>query len=79
MSFIDLSVKRHLASLSNIRERALSISKKAAERMVKKSRSKHPPAEYDIGTEVLVRRFGTKSLKQAEKVQAKIPVWYKVL
>ena len=63
----DLSVKRHLASACNIRERALSTSKKAAERMVKKHRSKHPPAEYDIGTQVLVRRFGTKSRKQAGK------------
>ena len=38
---------------------------KAARKMVIKSNSKNPPAEYVIGSEVMVRRFSSKCRKRA--------------
>ena len=38
---------------------------KAAGKMVMESNSKNPPAEYMIGSEVMVRRFSSKCLKRA--------------
>ena len=37
---------------------------KAARKMVIKSNSKNPPAEYVIGSEVMVRRFSSKCRKR---------------
>ena len=38
---------------------------KAAGKMVMESNSKNPPAEYTIGSEVMVRRFSSKCRKRA--------------
>ena len=46
------------------------VSRKSAGDMVKKLSSKHPPAEYKVGSEVLVRRFSSKCRKRAGKKSA---------
>ena len=60
-------VQTHLEAVQMIREKAASASQKAAEDMKKNFSCKNPPAEYAIGSEVLVRRFSSKSQKRAGK------------
>ena len=48
-----------------VREKATSISKKTARDMVKHYGSKYPPALYSVGSVVLVKRFTSKSRKNA--------------
>ena len=66
----QISVQKHLPNVAEVRQRAESISKKAAVKMVEESSSKHPPAEYAIGSKVLVRRFSSMSRKKAGKESA---------
>ena len=47
------SVQIHLETVEMIRKKAASVSRKSAGDMVKKLSSKHPPAEYKVGSEVL--------------------------
>ena len=60
-------VQTHLEAVQMIREKAASASQKAAEDMKKHFSCKNPPAEYAIGSEVLVRRFSSNSRKRAGK------------
>ena len=60
-------MQKHLANVAEVRQRADSISKKAAVKMVEESSS---PAEYAIGSKVLVRRFSSMSRKKAGKESA---------
>ena len=53
-----------------IRKKAALTSQKATGGMIKLFSSKHPPAEYSIGSEVIVRRFSTKSRKAAGRKRA---------
>ena len=60
-------VKKHLALCQRIRDKAHKTSVAAAKKMVEKQKKKNPPAIYNIGEKVLVRRFSSKSRKQAGK------------
>ena len=53
-----------------IRKKAASTSESAAGKMIKAFNSKHPPAEYEIGNEVFVRRFSSKCRKKAGRKNA---------
>ena len=53
-----------------IRKKAALTSHKATGGMIKLFSSKHPPAEYSIGSEVIVRRFSAKSRKAAGRKRA---------
>lgn len=57
-------IKCHLESIKLIREQAASVSQRASKKMIERFSSKHPPAVYLVGTEVLVRRFNSKSRKK---------------
>ena len=60
-------VQTHLEAVQMIREKAASASQKAAEDMKKHFSCKNPPAEYAIGSEVLVMRFSSNNRKTAGK------------
>ena len=64
-STMKQSVQTHLEVTQMVRDQATSKSHKAAEYMIKKFSSKHPPAQYAIGSQVLVRRFSSKCRKRA--------------
>ena len=53
-----------------IRKKAALTSQKATGGMIKWFSSKHPPAEYSIGSQVIVRRFSSKSRKAAGRKRA---------
>ena len=53
-----------------IRKKAAFASESAAGNMIKTFNSKHPPAEYEIGNEVFVRRFSSKCRKRAGRKNA---------
>ena len=53
-----------------IRKKAASASQSAAGDMIKAFSSKHPPADYATGSEVLVRRFSSKCRKRVGKKYA---------
>ena len=59
-------VKKHLALFQRIRDKAHKTSVAAVKKMVEKQK-KNSPALYNIGEKVLVRRFSSKSRKQAGK------------
>ena len=64
------SVQIHLETVEMIRKKAASASKNADTAMIKTFSSKNPPAEYTIGSDVLVRRFSSKCRKRAWKKSA---------
>ena len=51
-------------------KKAALTSQKATGGMIKQFSSKYPPAEYSIGSEVIVRRFSSKSRKAAGRKRA---------
>ena len=53
-----------------IRKKAAVTSQKATGGMIKQFSSKYPPAEYSIGSDVIVRRFSSKSRKAAGRKRA---------
>ena len=53
-----------------IRKKAALTSQKAAGGMIKLFSSKYPPAEYSVGSEVIVRHFSSKSRKTAGRKRA---------
>ena len=53
-----------------IRKKAALTSQKATGGMIKLFSSKNPPAEYSVGSEVIVRRFSSKSRKTAGRKRA---------
>ena len=53
-----------------IRKKAALTSQKATGGMIKLFSCKYPPAEYSIGSEVIVRRFSSKSRKAAGRKRA---------
>ena len=57
ISTLQQSIQIHLETIKFVHEKATLVSEKAAGDMIKAFSSKHPPAEYTIGSEVLVRRF----------------------
>ena len=60
-------IKIHLKLASHIREEIKIASDKAAQKLVKQSAIKNPPNVYDVGAEVLVRRFSSNSRRKADK------------
>ena len=50
-----------------IRADAVNVSQRAEERMVQSASAKHTPAEYDVGEEVIVRRFASSSKRKSTK------------
>ena len=60
-------IKIHLKLASHIREEVKIASDKAAQKLVKQSAIKNPPNVYDVGAEVLVRRFSSNSRRKADK------------
>ena len=60
-------IKIHLKLASHIREEVKITSDKAAQKLVKQSAIKNPPNVYDVGAEVLVRRFSSNSRRKADK------------
>ena len=62
ISTLQQSIQIHLETIKFVHEKATLVSEKAAGDMIK---VKHPPAEYTIGSEVLVRRFSSKFRKKA--------------
>ena len=65
ISTLQQSIQIHLETIKFVHEKATLVSEKAAGDMIKAFSSKHPPAEYTIGSEVLVRRFSSKCRKKA--------------
>ena len=65
ISTLQQSIQIHLETIKFVHEKANLASEKAAGDMIKAFSSKHPPAEYTIGSEVLVRRFSSKCRKKA--------------
>ena len=53
-----------------IRKKTALTSQKATGGMIKRFSSKYPPAEYSIGSEVIVRGFSSKSRKAAGRKKA---------
>lgn len=53
-----------------IRKKAVLTSQNATQGMIKLFSSKYPPAEYSIGSEVIVRRFSSTSRKAAGRKRA---------
>ena len=61
------ALQRHLATVKEIRNNAMAVSTKASKRMVEKNSAKFPPAEYQINSEVIVRRHSSRSRKNSGK------------
>ena len=60
-------VTKHLQMIQGIRENALSVSCKADKRMIKTSMVKNPSAHYDVGDDVIVRRFSSSAKRKSAK------------
>ena len=62
---LQQSAQIHLEAMQMVRDQATSVSQKAARDMIKSFNSRHPPAAYAIGSQVLVRRFSSHCRKRA--------------
>ena len=51
--------------IEEIRETAAIVSDKAAGKMVKTSIANNPPAEYEVGDDVIIKRFGATSRRKS--------------
>ena len=69
-ALINALAKRQASKRIPAKVSIKKVSRKSAGDMVKKLSSKHPPAEYNVGSEVLVRRFSSKCRKRAGKKSA---------
>ena len=70
VALINALAKRQASKPIPAKVSIKKVSRKSAGDMVKKLSSKHPPAEYKVGSEVLVRRFSSKCRKRAGKKSA---------
>lgn len=59
------TVEKHLKVLKSVRSGANINSRNTAEMMVQSTMAAQPPSVYTVGSEVLVRRFSSKSRKKS--------------
>ena len=59
------TVEKHLKVLKSVRSGANINSRHTAEIMIQSTKAAQPPSVYTVGSEVLVRRFSSKSRKKS--------------